>query len=469
MTTDARSERTRLAAEVAGMIQAGPDGDPSPFDALALEIFAYQYANNALYREFADSRGVTPESASAWTDIPAFPTGAFKGRLVASFPLQEAVMAQITRGSTSEDPGQIFRDEVGRELVLAANRTMTGHWLFPDLDRGRRCRLLILAPSPQIAPSMGMAIGMEETRKAFGTDDSVFLLGLTGIDIAGLIAALRQAESTGAPVALIGSTSAFVYFFAASKKRGLHFRLPEGSRLCDGGGYRGKFGEMTREGYYEMAEAILGVASHYCVNTLGMAESATNYFDDALRRAVTGSGDDQRADASRPRQKIPPPWARVSAVSVEDLSPLPHGEVGLLRHFDLANLPTVLGLQTDNVGVTYPGGGFEIMGRVKVVDGKVVPLPGERPVGPMGDKAFLRALERYVNFSIEFKMGRATGRRRATETAPSASPEPALDPTAPPCACQELQEELVARTADPPEEESAPKAEHRPARGSPAT
>lgn len=443
--SDGREERARLAAAVTAMIEAGPAGSPSTFDALALEIFAYQYANNPLYRELADRKGADPGSVTAWTGIPAFPTEAFKGNLVASFPLEDAVMAQITSGSTSEHRGKVFRDELGRGLVLAANRVMTGHWLFPDFEAGRRCRLLILAPSPQLAPSMGMAIGMEETRKAFGTDDSKFLLGLTGVDVAGLVEGLEQSESTGVPVAIIGSTSAFVFFFRAAEKRGLRFRLPEGSRLCDGGGYRGKFGEMTREGYYAMAETILGVPAHHCVNTLGMAESATNYFDDALRGAVTGAG--TRAGGSTPRQKVPPPWTRVSAVSVDDLTPLPHGQVGLLRHFDLANLPTILAVQTDNLGVTSPDGGFEILGRAKVVDGKVVPLPSERTVGPMGDKGILRMLERYVNFSIDFRMGRITRRRPAPP--PATSPVPQVDPTAPQCACQELQEELVARTVPP--------------------
>jgi len=445
VTEEIHAERARLAAEITAMIAAGPAGDPDLFEPLALRVFAYQYANNNLYREFADGKGATPDNVAAWTDIPAFPTDAFKGNLVASFPFEEAVMGQITSGSTSEVRGKIFRDEMGKQLVLAANRSMTEHWLFPDFRAGQRCRLLLLTPSPQMAPSMGMAIGMEETRKAFGTDDSVFLLGLTGIDIAGLIAGLEEAESSGVPVAIIGSTSAFVYFFGAAKKRGLSYRLPKGSRICDGGGYRGKFGEMTRDDYYELAESILGVPADLCVNTLGMAESATNYFDDSLRRTVMGEGP---RDADLSRRKIPAPWTRVDTVSTDDLRPLPPGEVGLLRHFDVANLPTVLGLQTDNLGVVFEDGGFEILGRATVLDGKVVPLPSERTVGPMGDKTMLRMLEKYVNFTIDFKMGRVTGRKPGDADGAKTTVDPAdiPEPEAPQCACQELQEELVART-----------------------
>lgn len=436
----AREQRERLGAAVRAMIDAGPNGDGTGFEPLALEIFAYQYANNSLFREFADAKNATPDTVSKWTDIPAFPTDAFKGNLVASFPFEEAVMGQITSGSTAEVRGKIFRDELGRSLVLNANRSMTGHWLFPDFEAGQRCRLLLLTPSPQMAPGMGMAIGMEETRNLFGTQDSAFLLGLSGIDVAGLIAALEQAESTGVPVALIGSTSAFVYFFNAARKRGLSYRLPAGSRVCDGGGYRGKFGKMTREDYYGLAESVLGVAPHYCVNTLGMAESATNYFDNSLRAGVTG-------DTGASRRKVPAPWTRVDTVSTDTLETLPPGEIGLLRHFDVANLPTVLGLQTDNLGVVFEDGSFEIVGRATVMDGKVVPLPSERTVGTMGDSSMMRMVEKYVNFTIDFKMSTTAARKAKPPVEPVEPPEPP-EPLSPSCACQELQEELVARTPE---------------------
>lgn len=438
---DGRAERERLATAVRAMIDEGPAGDPAGFEPLALEVFAYQYANNELYRGICDAKGAGPDTVAAWQDIPAMPTDAFKGNLVASFPLEEAVMGQLTSGTTTQNRGKIFRDEIGRELVLAANRVMTGHWLFPDFASGQRCRLLILAPSPQTAPSMGMAIGMEQTRLHYGTEDSAFVLGMGGVDVAALVRGLQESEDSGVPVALVGSTSAFVYFLNAAKRRGLSFRLPAGSRLCDGGGYRGRFGEMTRDAYYDLAAEVLSVPAHLCVNTLGMAESATNYFDDCLRNAVTGAMPADEAAASR--RKVPAPWARVTAHSVEDLSLLPDGEIGLLRHYDVANLPTVIGLQTDNLGMTVPGGGFEIIGRARVVGGKVVPLPSERAVGPMGDTSVFRMLDKYVNFSIDFKMGRVTG-RRPPEAAPAQ--DEGTEIVTPPYACQELQEELVART-----------------------
>jgi hypothetical protein len=156
---------------------------------------------------------------------------------------------------------------------------------------------------------------------------------------------------------------------------------------------------VTRNDYYDMVQEIIGIPNSHCVNVLGEAETATNLFDDSLRRCVTGM-------PPKKRTRPVPPWSRVLAMSIDDLKPLPDGEVGLLAHWDLANVPTVLAVITDNLGYTTDGGtGCEMVGRAKIENGKVSPLPDEeRTAGAMGDSAVFRMLERYVNFSIELKM-----------------------------------------------------------------
>lgn len=395
----AMSESHRLTEEILDIINLGVDGDLPDFNDYALRLFRFHFESNKIFREFCDAKKVRKEGITRWQDIPMVYNDVFKTHLVASFPLEQSVMGCLTGGTTSlTQRGRIFRDEDGKRLVFAANRTMTGAYLFPDFEEGRRCRILILAPSPEMAPSMGMAIGMEQTRQAFGTPDSMFLLGKTGIDVTALIKALRESEASGVPVALIGATSAYVYFFQACRRKKMKFRLPPGSRVCDGGGYRGRFGVVTRDDYYAMVHEILDVPDSHCVNVLGEAETATNLFDDSLRRYAKGLPPQKR---TRPV----PPWSRVLAMNIDDLTPLPDGEVGLLAHWDLANVPTVLAVITDNLGYTTGGGtGCEMVGRAKIENGKVSPLPDEKPISAMGDSAIFRMLETYVNFSIDLKM-----------------------------------------------------------------
>ena len=435
--TTLESTRHRLTEEILRIIEAGVDADLPTFNDYALQLFALHYETNKIFREFCEAKQVKVEDVTRWEDVPMVYNDVFKTHLVASFPLEQSVMACLTGGTTSlTQRGRIFRDEDGKRLVFAANRMMTGSYLFPDFAEGKRCRILILAPSPELAPSMGMAIGMDQTRQSFGTSDSMFLLGKTGIDIKALIKALRESEASGVPVALIGATSAYVYFFQACRRKKMKFRLPAGSRVCDGGGYRGRFGVVTRADYYAMVKEILDVPDSHCVNVLGEAETATNLFDDSLRRYVKGL-------PPRQRTRPVPPWSRVLAMSVDDLKPLPDGEVGLLAHWDLANVPTVLAVITDNLGYTTDGGrGCEMVGRAKIEDGKVSPLPDERPISAMGDSAIFRMLETYVNFSIDFKMRIA----KDQQVAPSVREEIEARPGSVASCPQVVDEILVAQS-----------------------
>ena len=436
---EAEAERHRLTEDVLKFIEAGVDSDVPNFNDYCLRMFALHYEVNAIFREFCDAKKVKPGDVTRWQDIPMVYNDVFKTHLVASFPLEKSVMACLTGGTTSlTQRGRIFRDEDGKRLVFAANKKMTGSYLFPDFGEGKRCRILILAPSPELAPSMGMAIGMDQTRLAFGTPDSMFLLGKSGVDVNALIKALRESEASGVPVALIGATSAFVYFFQACRRKKMSFRLPPGSRICDGGGYRGRFGVVTRNDYYAMVQEIIGVPGSHCVNVLGEAETATNLFDDSLRRCVKGL-------PPRKRARPVPPWSRVLAMSIDDLKPLPDGEVGLLAHWDLANVPTVLAVITDNLGYTTDNGmGCEMVGRAKIESGRVSPLPDEeRTAGAMGDSAIFRMLERYVNFSIELKMLTA----RDLKAEPSVREELEARPGSVP-SCPQVVDEILVAQAD---------------------
>ncbi len=436
---EAEKERHRLTEDVLSFIEAGVDAEVPDFNQYCLRMFALHYEVNPIFREFCDAKKVKPGDVDRWQDIPMVYNDVFKTHLVASFPLEKSVMACLTGGTTSlTQRGRIFRDEDGKRLVFSANRQMTGSYLFPDFEDGKRCRILVLAPSPELAPSMGMAIGIDQTRRAFGTPDSMFLLGKSGIDVNALIKALRESEASGVPVALIGATSAFVYFFQACRRKKMSFCLPPGSRICDGGGYRGRFGVVTRDDYYAMVQEVLGIPGSHCVNVLGEAETATNLFDDSLRRHVKGL-------PPRKRTRPVPPWSRVLAMSIDDLKPLPDGKVGLLAHWDLANVPTVLAVITDNLGYTTDNGRCcEMVGRAKIENGKVSPLPDEdRTAGAMGDSVIFRMLERYVNFSIELKMLAA----KDPNIAPSVREEIEARPGSLP-SCPQIVDEILVSQAD---------------------
>lgn len=57
-----------------------------------------------------------------------------------------------------------------------------------------------------------------------------------------------------------------------------------------------------------------------------------------------------------------PPWARAMVVSPEDGMEVGEGDTGLLRVVDLANVRSVLAVQTEDLAVRR-GDGFELIGR----------------------------------------------------------------------------------------------------------
>ena len=73
------------------------------------------------------------------------------------------------------------------------------------------------------------------------------------------------------------------------------------------------------------------------------------------------------APLAQPRVFQFPPWARAQIVSPETGREVAEGETGLIRVFDLANVRSVMAIQTEDFGVRR-GGGFELIGRAALAE-----------------------------------------------------------------------------------------------------
>jgi hypothetical protein len=153
---------------------------------------------------------------------------------------------------------------------------------------------------------------------------------------------------------LLGATSGLDYFFNACRKEGIAFHLPDGSRVCESGGYAGRYVKCSEDEFLEKCKEILGIEKGFCVNAFWICESSTVYFDAALKNTLSGE--------KKSRHKKIPPWCRVAVVDPRDLKRLPRGETGLLRHFDLTNRSMAFAVQTDKVGFELEDG-FEVLGK----------------------------------------------------------------------------------------------------------
>src|SRR5207244_12444042 len=125
--------------------------------------------------------------------------------------------------------------------------------------------------------------------------------------------------------------------------------------------------ELAADELVASYERVFGIPEDHMVNEYGMTELSSQYYDLVLR---TGG------NVEHPRPKLGPPWLRPLVVDPETLRPLPEGEDGLLLHFDLANLDSVVAVQTDDLGRVTPVG-VQLLGRASGAEARGCSLAAE--------------------------------------------------------------------------------------------
>lgn len=322
--------------------------DDARFEALALELFSFQFEHCAAYRRFCEGRGRTPRTIRAWHEIPPVPTGAFKEVALRSFPAQRCTHVFRTSGTSRELRGELALDTLA--LYEASLVPSFRLHVLPDLAEGARLRLRILTPSAREAPDSSLSHMFATLLPLFGAPGSGFDVSGGRVDHAALLARLRAASETGEPVVLCGTAFAFVHLLDELARRGEKLSLPAGSRVMETGGFKGRSREMPRAELYAAIESCLGVPSARIVNQYGMTELGSQFYDTTLRFP------------GKERRKLGPPWTRVRLVDPATGEDVPDGEVGMIVVVDLANTGSVLALETADLGRRV-GDGFEVLGR----------------------------------------------------------------------------------------------------------
>ena len=339
----------KLTTAIARFIEGA--GSDERFGELALALFTQQSARFPALARYAAARSRAPSDVSDWREIPPLPAAAFK---YATWHdgLSPVVRTFESSGTSGAPRSQSAFSTEGLALMDLAIDAAAGRWLFPD---GARSTLAVLAPSPDDAPAMIMAYGMRRLIDRFGLPGSRFLVGPGGLETASVLALLREAELTGAPLTLIGATFGFVHLLDGLRGRGERFTLPPGSRTLDAGGFKGRSRVVTREALSADLSATFGVPEGRHVNLLGLTELASQFYDGTL-----AGGGPRKQNAHWTRTRVLDP------VTLTDARP---GELGLLAHWDLANVERPFAVLTDDLGRMYADG-FVLVGRTGESDAK---------------------------------------------------------------------------------------------------
>jgi hypothetical protein len=356
---------TGLDEEIRAFIEDPGDDDAASaqrFEALALELFAYQYEHNAAYRRYCRTRRAEPGRLESWSDIPAVPLRAFKELTLACESPESAAAVFMTSGST--DPSRRGRNHHPHlELYDASLRVNFRANFLPDRDA---MRMVVLNPRSEEQPHSSLAYFLGRLVDFFGTADSAYVIDEHGLNLDRLTATLSDAERSGEPVALLGTSFAYVHLLDALATHDASFRLPDGSRLLDTGGFKGRSREVSAAELQALFERRLGIAPTHAINYYGMTEISTQYYDDTLRRLAAG-------ESTSTRHKLVPPWARIRVIDPATRRPVAAGERGLIVHYDLANRGSCLAVMAEDVGFEVPAGsvgpsdpgGFVLLGRAE--------------------------------------------------------------------------------------------------------
>ena len=326
------------------------------FNRLALNLFRLQAESNAAYARLLSYRGLTPSSVGDWRDIPCLPTAAFKEWDVTSLAVDERSCVFRSSGTTQGDRGRHFHHAASLEVY---EKSLFDWFVRNMTDRGTRLdelSLVSLTPAPEAVADSSL-VHMFGTVAERGRWVEVAFLG--GFDAAEgwslepsiSLPALDRLVAAGRPMLLVGTAFNFVQLLDAVRDRGTPLVLPAGSRVLETGGYKGRTREMPKSVLYAEIGQLLGVEDRHIVSEYGMSELSSQAYD----------GLDRDGDAER-RFRFSP-WARVRVISPESGEEVPDGDMGLIQVFDLANVWSVLAVQTEDLGIRK-GDGFSLLGRV---------------------------------------------------------------------------------------------------------
>jgi hypothetical protein len=392
------------------------------FNSLALELFALQFNYNAAYRKICEARGLTPEVVEHWTRIPAVPTSAFKELELTCLAPAERTTVFHSSGTTEQKPSRHFHNAESLAVYEASLWVWFEKRFLRSADslsassekRGQAVRapLVILTPSPMQAPHSSLVYMFETVRQKLGGASvpalssrrsrwggdggsraefpgSIAADGSWVLDFDAALKALRESCANGKPLITLGTAFSFVHLLDFLAEQDLRFQLPAGSRVMETGGYKNRSRSLPKAELHQLITERLGVPSSHIICEYGMSELSSQAYDTKLERrsptrrdavgvqALACSDGTLKRELQRAGSEtdVPPglrhfcfpPWARVQIVSPETGREVAEGETGLIRVFDLANVFSVMAIQTEDLGIRRAEH-FELIGRAALAE-----------------------------------------------------------------------------------------------------
>jgi hypothetical protein len=342
------AESAALHRRARAFVRAFVDGVamPEPFDALAVDLARFQAQHVEGYARLCRARGLDPRRFTRAADAPAVPTDAFKVARAFAFPEADERTFFLTSGTTVGARGRHSFRDIG---TYDAGALAFGRWALSS-DLPSKPVVLCLSPPPSELPESSLVHMMDLFRRELGAEgEGGFFFQGDAIDIVSLERQVLRAFAAHRSVLLLATSFALVRLLDALG--GAPLRLPDGSRVMQTGGFKGKSREVGADALRRDLARTFSVSERAIVCEYGMTELSSQFYETTLRDRSASHG-----------TYVEPPWARVVPVDPDTSAPVPEGEVGLARIEDLLNVDSAFAVLARDRVRRVPGG-FELLGR----------------------------------------------------------------------------------------------------------
>ncbi len=327
------------------------------------ENLEYQYKHCEEYRRILDSKGFTPKDFKSYEDIakiPFIPTLYFKHHELISMNKKRMIIKATSSGTS------------GKKSLIGFNLKSLLRGLSMVIRVGRYHHLWSLKPVHYVIfgyePSRKNKMAISKT--AFGFTFFAPALSRTyalrykkngyELDMENLKQKLLKYAKAKCPVRTIGFPAYTYFLLKQMKEEGIHIKLPKGSLITLGGGWKQFYAEkIEKEDFYKLVYDVLGVDDKHVIEFFGAVEHPILYTD------------------CRYHHFHVPAYGRVIIRDVKTLEPVPNGQVGLINLLTpMVDSVPILSIMTDDLGILHdepcpcgePSPYLEIIGRVGIKD-----------------------------------------------------------------------------------------------------
>ena len=297
------------------------------FEALALEVFKFQFKNNKVYRSFCDLLYKHPSDIKSINEIPFLPIQFFKSHniLSTSSPIEKTFTSSGTTGSVTS-----------KHLVSDLKLYETSYLKAFKHFYGQIEDYVVLALLPSYLERDGSSLIymvndlIDKSKQA----KSGFYLN----NLEELAETIKTLEAQEQKTLLIG-----VSFALLDLVETYQFNLKH-TTIMETGGMKGRRKEIIRQELHQILQKSFGVNQIH--SEYGMTELLSQAYS-------KGNGIFEC-----------PPWMKIITRDTEDaLSIQQPNKTGGINVIDLANLNSCSFIATQDLGKVYDNGEFEIIGR----------------------------------------------------------------------------------------------------------